>query len=159
MFKFYLVLILIFSLFKLIWGCSPFCTQCDPQGSCINCQLPLVPKIVNGESICWAPDCELGTFYSNKTKNCQYSCQHEEYPHRANQICVPIDTCPMIYTNGGTFHKNGVLQSILNSEQDMIVSIGVNDTKIIYNSISNRESIQVLDVHDQSTIRIAIDEK
>jgi hypothetical protein len=30
----------------------------------------------------------------------------------------------------------------------MIVTIGVNDTKIIYNSISKRETIQVLDVHD-----------
>jgi hypothetical protein len=40
----------------------------------------------------------------------------------------------------------------------MIVSIGVNDTKIIYNSVSKRETIQVLDAHEQPVIRIAIDE-
>jgi hypothetical protein len=54
----------------------------------------------------------------------------------------------MIKTNGGTFHENGILQSILNNDEDLIISIGVNDTKIIYNSVSKRDTIQVLDVHD-----------
>ncbi len=56
--------------------------------------------------------------------------------------------CPKIYSKGGTFHKNGILQSILNNDEDIIVSIGVNDTKIIYNSVSEPDTIQVLDVHD-----------
>ena len=34
----------------------------------------------------------------------------------------------------------------------------MNDTKIIYNSVSKRETIQVLDAHDDPVIRIAIDE-
>jgi hypothetical protein len=54
----------------------------------------------------------------------------------------------MIYSEGGKFHEYGVLLSILNNEEDTIVSIGVNDTKIIYNSVSKRDTIQVLDVHD-----------
>lgn len=59
---------------------------------------------------------------------------------------------------GGSFHENGILQSVLNKDEDILVSIGVNDTKIIYNSISKREAIQVLNVHDQPLIRITIDE-
>ncbi len=156
--RFFFLLILKFALLTFIQGCQPFCPLCDPTGSCDLCQLPLVYKNFNGEQICWAPSCELGTFYSNNTKNCQLSCQQGEYPNRAYQTCVSIETCPMKISDGGSFHENGILQSLMNDEQDIIVSIGVNDTKIIFNSISKRDTLQILDLHHQPLIRIAIDE-
>ncbi len=56
--------------------------------------------------------------------------------------------CPIINSKGGTFHENGILQLVINDKEDIIVSIGVNDRKVIYNSVSERDTIQVLDVHD-----------
>ena len=60
---------------------------------------------------------------------------------------MSIETCPMKISDGGSFHENGILQSLMNDEQDIIVSIGVNDTKIIFNSISKRDTLQILDLH------------
>jgi hypothetical protein len=54
----------------------------------------------------------------------------------------------MKISEGGSFHENGILQSLMNDEEDIIVSIGVNDTKIIFNSISKRDTLQILDLHD-----------
>jgi hypothetical protein len=54
----------------------------------------------------------------------------------------------MIYSKGGSFHENGILQTLMNDKEDILVSIGVNDTKIIYTSVSKRETIQVLDIHE-----------